>query len=50
MLILILGLCVFYIATVAGRGPADRLCQNMTLDRFDHVGAHLESVGRWFHV
>src|SRR5262249_19485412 len=30
--------------------PVDSLCQNVTLDRFDQVGARLERVGRWFHI
>src|SRR5580698_8640505 len=28
----------------------DRFRQDVTLNRFDHVGARIESVGRWFHV
>ena len=32
------------------QAPVDGLCQDVTLNRFDHVGARLERVGRWFHV
>src|SRR5262249_53363020 len=28
----------------------DRFRQDVTLNRFHHVGARLESVGRWYHV
>src|ERR1700692_3640749 len=32
------------------QAPVNRFRQDVTLKRFHHVGARLESVGRWFHV
>src|SRR5262245_52490697 len=34
----------------AEEAPVNRLRENVTLNRFHHVGARFECVGGWFHV
>src|SRR5580700_6771229 len=46
----------FELATVSDslrpseQAPVDGFCEDVTLNRFHHDGARLESVARWFHV